>query len=103
MADVKGVGGLVETLKTEVARLKDQLAVADALASDKAAKTAQAIEAFSALAQRLEAGGLARHQAVVAAPSPEGRMKPVISFALFFSFVVAIRQLASAIPAHLRV
>ena len=44
MADVKGVGGLVETLKTEVARLKDQLAVADALASDKAAKTAQAIE-----------------------------------------------------------
>ena len=77
MADVKGVGGLVETLKTEVERLKDQLAVADALASDEAAKTAQAIEAFSALAQRLEAGGLARHQAVVAAPSPEGRMKPV--------------------------
>ena len=77
MADVRGVGGLVETLKTEVERLKDQLADADALASDEAAKTAQAIEAFSALAQRLEAGGLARHQAVVAAPSPEGRMKPV--------------------------
>ena len=55
MADVKGVRGLVETLKTEVERLKDQLAVADALASDEAAKTAQAIEAFSALAQRLEA------------------------------------------------
>ena len=55
MADVKGVGGLVETLKTEVERLKDQLAVADALASHEAAKTAQAIEAFSALAQQLEA------------------------------------------------
>jgi hypothetical protein len=55
MADVRGVGGLVETLKAEVEHLKDQLAAADALASDEAAKTAQAIEAFSALAQRLEA------------------------------------------------
>ena len=55
MADVKGVGGLVETVKTEVERLKDQQAVADALGSDDADKTAQAIEAFSALAQRLEA------------------------------------------------
>jgi hypothetical protein len=55
MADVRGVGGLVETLKTEVERLKDQLAVGDALASDEAAKTAQAIAAFAQLAQRLEA------------------------------------------------
>jgi hypothetical protein len=55
MADVRGVGGLVETPKTEVERLKDQLAVADALASDEAAKTAQAIAAFEQLAQRLEA------------------------------------------------
>ena len=55
MADVKGVGGLVETLRIEVERMKDRLAVADALASAEAAKTAQAIEAFSALAQRLEA------------------------------------------------
>jgi hypothetical protein len=38
MADVKGVGGLVETLKIEVERLKDQQAVADALASDEATK-----------------------------------------------------------------
>ena len=55
MADVKGVGGLVETLRIEVERMKDRLAVADALASDDAAKTAQAIAAFEQLAQRLEA------------------------------------------------
>jgi two-component sensor histidine kinase len=55
MADLQGVGGLVETLKAEVERLKNQLAAADALASDEAAKTAQAITAFEALAQRLEA------------------------------------------------
>jgi hypothetical protein len=53
MADV----GLVETLKAEVERLKDQLAAAGALASDEAAKTAQAITAMEALAQRLEAMG----------------------------------------------
>jgi hypothetical protein len=47
MADVEGVAGLVETLKTEVERLKDRLAVADALASDEAAKTAQTIVAFA--------------------------------------------------------
>jgi hypothetical protein len=41
------------------------------------AKTEKAIEALSALAQRLEAPGPASQQAVVAAASPEGRMKPV--------------------------
>jgi hypothetical protein len=55
MADLQGVGSLVETLKAEVERLKDQLAAADARASDEATKTAQAITAFEALAQRLEA------------------------------------------------
>jgi hypothetical protein len=54
MADLQGVRGLVETLKAEVERLKDQLA-ADARASDEATKIAQAISAFEALAQRLEA------------------------------------------------
>ena len=55
MADLQGVGGLVETLKAEVERLKDQLAAAEARSSDDSAKTAQAITAFEALAQRLEA------------------------------------------------
>jgi hypothetical protein len=55
MADLQGVGGLVETLKVEVERFKDQLAAADARSSDEAAKTVQAITALEALAQRLEA------------------------------------------------
>jgi hypothetical protein len=55
MADLQGVGGLVETLKAEVERLKDQLAASDARAIDEAIKTAQAITAFEALAQRLDA------------------------------------------------
>jgi hypothetical protein len=51
MADIQGVGGLVETMKAEVERLKDQLAAADARASGEAAKTAQAITAFEAMAE----------------------------------------------------
>jgi hypothetical protein len=61
MADIQGVQGLVETLKAEVERLKDQLAATDARASDEGAKTAQAINAFEALAQRLEAMAEAKH------------------------------------------
>ena len=62
MADVKGVGGLVETLKTEVERLNDQLAVADALASERRRGQDRAGDRGSALAQRLEA--MAAHCAI---------------------------------------
>jgi hypothetical protein len=64
MADIQGVQGLVETLKAEVERLRDQLAATDARASDEAAKTAQAITVFEALAQRLEAMAEAKRQSL---------------------------------------
>jgi hypothetical protein len=46
---------ILETLKAEVERLKDQFAAADARPSDEAANTAQAITALEALVRRLEA------------------------------------------------
>ena len=46
---------MLQTLKAEIERLKDQLAAADARASGEAAKTTQAITALEALVRRLEA------------------------------------------------
>ena len=46
---------ILQTLKAEIERLKDQLAAADARASGEAAKTTQAITALEALVRRLEA------------------------------------------------